>query len=80
MAGPAKRGVDDDAVRHLGENLDDLVEHDRHVGESGRIAVRSAFCRWGVVFGHCSDPPVAGDLGRSQSPDPAHAGMSPRSS
>ena len=58
MAGSAERGVDDDAVRHLGENLDDLVTHDRHVGESGRIVVRSASCRWGVVFGHCNDPPV----------------------
>ena len=58
MTGSAERGVDDDAVWHLGENLDDLITHDRHVGESGRIAVRSAFCRWGVVFGHCNDPPV----------------------
>jgi len=45
MTGPAERGVNDDAIRHLGQNLNDLVEHDRHVGEPGRIAVRSAFCR-----------------------------------
>jgi hypothetical protein len=47
VAAPPSVASTIDAGGDLGENLDDLVEHDRHVGESGRRSpCGPLFCRW----------------------------------